>query len=123
MCADDPPISAAAVSEINSFHLYPAIAHSFIIQGQSPPANATISLGVAGATVEVPGNEAPPDEDADSAFGEDEGSALNYGSVTSSIYNYRVENGRTYHAVSTTRLEKYLSANEVVCSTQMEVCS
>jgi hypothetical protein len=24
---------------------------------------------------------------------------MNYGSVAESIYNYRVENGRTYHAV------------------------
>ena len=37
----------------------------------------------------------------DSSYGgdSDDGSALNYGSVTSSIYNYRKENGRTYHAV------------------------
>ena len=36
---------------------------------------------------------------ADSTFGEDDGGELHYGSVSSSIFNYRVENGRTYHAV------------------------
>jgi hypothetical protein len=35
----------------------------------------------------------------DSSYGDDIGSDLNYGSVSSSIFNYRVENGRTYHAV------------------------
>lgn len=40
--------------------------------------------------------------DGDSSFGNDDAdSALNYNSVTSSIFNYRLENGRTYHAVRT----------------------
>lgn len=38
-------------------------------------------------------------DDNDSTLGDDSGSELNYGSVTSSIYHYRQENGRTYHAV------------------------
>jgi len=37
--------------------------------------------------------------DVDSSYSEDIGSVINYQSVTESIYNYRVENGRTYHAV------------------------
>jgi hypothetical protein len=40
-----------------------------------------------------------PDDGTDSSYGDDNGSDLNYESVSSSIYNYRVENGRTYHAV------------------------
>jgi len=42
---------------------------------------------------------AKQNDDNDSTLGDESGSELNYGSVTSSIYNYRQENGRTYHAV------------------------
>ncbi|EPQ64713.1 hypothetical protein BGT96224_A20736 [Blumeria graminis f. sp. tritici 96224] len=38
------------------------------------------------------------DDDLDSTLGDDEGSGADYCSVTDSIYDYRVENGRTYHA-------------------------
>lgn len=53
------------------------------------------------AADQVPAIEADDAYDADSSLGsEGGGSSYNYGSVTSSIYNYRQENGRTYHAYS-----------------------
>ncbi|TVY82740.1 Secondary metabolism regulator laeA, partial [Lachnellula suecica] len=58
--------------------------------------------------------------DEDSAYGDDEGSALHYGSVSSSIYNFRMENGRTYHAVSNFNLWKEWSSDIFVGSTRTE---
>lgn len=52
---------------------------------------------------------------------------MNYGSISESIYNYRVENGRTYHAVCTSfpTLFAYFMlkavANETHCSTAVDV--
>jgi hypothetical protein len=63
-------------------------------------------------------------QDADSSFGDDVGSVVNYCSVTESIYNYRVENGRTYHAVCISILIYFLLCfltKNYVFSTQTEV--
>lgn len=49
------------------------------------------------------------DDDLDSTLGDDEGSGADYCSVTDSIYDYRVENGRTYHAYMD---GKYLLPND-----------
>lgn len=49
------------------------------------------------------------DDDLDSTFGDEEGSEAEYCSVTDSIYDYREENGRTYHAYKD---GKYLLPND-----------
>ncbi|RKF58408.1 putative s-adenosyl-l-methionine-dependent methyltransferase [Erysiphe neolycopersici] len=38
------------------------------------------------------------DDDLDSTLGDDTGSEADYCSVTDSVYDFPVENGRTYHA-------------------------
>ncbi|KAI1002870.1 hypothetical protein K3495_g5333 [Podosphaera aphanis] len=49
------------------------------------------------------------DDDMDSTLGEEDGSEAEYCSVTDSVYDYRVENGRTYHAYMD---GKYLLPND-----------
>ncbi|KAK0120229.1 hypothetical protein ONS95_011635 [Cadophora gregata] len=71
----------------------------------SPPLSpeATGQSTTNAAATASPPVATPDDDTGDSALGDDDdddGSNLNYGSVSSSIYNFRVENGRTYHAYS-----------------------
>ncbi|KAK0121264.1 hypothetical protein ONS96_011439 [Cadophora gregata f. sp. sojae] len=65
--------------------------------------STTNAAATASPPVATPVNPTEDDDTGDSALGDDDdddGSNLNYGSVSSSIYNFRVENGRTYHAYS-----------------------
>jgi len=76
-------------------------------QTDSSVAEVDSPKGDSAAAAEVPAREL--EDGTDSSFGDDIGSDLNYGSVSSSIFNYRVENGRTYHAYSD---GKYLVPND-----------
>lgn len=80
-----------------------ALAHSLITQLQYSKIDTMASLSTSAPPL-APANVAPVIEpetdDHDSTFGSEGGSSFNYGSVTSSIYNFRQENGRTYHAYS-----------------------
>lgn len=61
----------------------------------------------------VPGRSLPSsrDDDLDSTLGDDDSSGAEYCSATESIYDFRVENGRTYHAYMD---GKYLFPNDEV---------
>ncbi|PMD31116.1 S-adenosyl-L-methionine-dependent methyltransferase [Hyaloscypha variabilis F] len=60
----------------------------------------------------------PEHRDADSSYGDEIGSIMNYGSVAESIYNFRVENGRTYHSYAE---GKYYVPNDEVEQRRMDL--
>ncbi|KAI6244522.1 hypothetical protein HI914_07335 [Erysiphe necator] len=57
--------------------------------------------------------QASHDDDLDSTLGDDTGSEADYCSVTDSVYDFPVENGRTYHAYMD---GKYLLPNDEILS-------